>query len=259
MSVLSLTDVCLSFPRGRRLVVPVLADVTLELDAGETVAVLAQRAQGKTSLLRVAAGMERPDKGRVCFEGEDIWGFSERRRSRLLGGQIGWVRPAVPDLDLPMLANVALPLFAKYGKSEAYTRATTVLERVGAGECAQQFWGSLADWERALVAVAQGTAREPKLLLVDDLTLSLGLEETDDILRLLDTLATEQGFAVLMSVSDAGATGWSGRVATLFGGELLETTRSPTELGNLIDFPGAGPGNRDTDTAPGPDTTPPLR
>jgi predicted ABC-type transport system involved in lysophospholipase L1 biosynthesis ATPase subunit len=222
----------------------VLDDVTLEIDAGEVVAVLAQRAQGKTSLLRIAAGMERPDRGHVYFEGEDLWGFSERRRSRLLGGQIGWVRPAVPDLDMPMLANVALPLFATCGKREAYKRARAALERVGAQECAEQFWESLADWERALVAIAQGIAREPRLLLVDDLTISLGLGEADEVTHLLDTLATEQGFAVLMSVSDANATGWSGRVATLAGGELLETS-SPTVEGNIIDFPVARPGARE--------------
>jgi predicted ABC-type transport system involved in lysophospholipase L1 biosynthesis ATPase subunit len=245
MSVLSLTGVCLSFPRGKRHVIRVLDDVTIELDAGETVAVLAQRAQGKTSLLRVAAGIERPDRGQVRFEGEDLWGFSERRRSRLLGRQIGWVGSAVPDLDLPMLANVALPLFATHGKREAYVRAAAALQRVGARECEQQFWGSLADWERALVAVARGIAREPKLLLVDDLTLSLGLGEVEQITRLLDTLATELGFAVLMSVSDAGATGWSGRVATLAGGELLETPHSPVDQGNIIDFPGAHDSRRD--------------
>jgi predicted ABC-type transport system involved in lysophospholipase L1 biosynthesis ATPase subunit len=245
MSVLSLTEVCLSFRRGRRHVIRVLADVSLQVDAGEVVAVLAQRAQGKTSLLRIAAGIERPDRGHVHFAGEDIWGFSERRRSRLLGGEIGWVGSAMPDLDVPMLANIALPLFATYGKREAYARARAALERVGAKECAEQFWGSLADWERALVAVAQGIAREPKLLLVDDLTISLGLGEADEVLQLLDTLAKEHRFAVLMSVSDANATGWSGRVATLFGGELLERVRPPEELGNLIDFPGAVPDERD--------------
>jgi predicted ABC-type transport system involved in lysophospholipase L1 biosynthesis ATPase subunit len=241
MSVLSLTGVCLSFPRGRHLI-RVLEDVSLELDAGETIAVLAQRAQGKTSLLRVAAGIERPGRGCVRFAGEDIWEFSERRRARLLGGQIGWVGPAVPDLDVPMLADVALPLFATCGKSEAYARARTALRRVGAEECAEQSWGSLADWERALVAVAKGIAREPRLLLVDDLTLSLGLAEADEITRLLDALAVEQGFAVLMSVSDAAATSWSRRVAMLAGGELLETARAPAREGNIIDFPGAGQG-----------------
>jgi predicted ABC-type transport system involved in lysophospholipase L1 biosynthesis ATPase subunit len=246
MSVLSLTGVCLSFPRGRRHLVRVLSDVSLQVDAGEVVSVLAQRAQGKTSLLRVAAGMQRPDSGRVCFAGEDLWGFSKRRRSRLLGGLIGWVGPTVPDLDVPMLSSVALPLFARYGKRESYARATAALQRVGASECAEQFWGSLADWERALVALAQGIAREPKLLLVDDLTVSLGLGEADVLTRLLDALAKERGFGVLMSVSDASATGWSGRVATLAGGELLEAPRAPAEHGNIIDFPGADPGARDS-------------
>ena len=106
-------------------------------------------------------------------------------------------------------------------------------------------WGSLADWERALVALAHGVAREPKLLLVDDLTASLGLGEADEITRLLDRLASEQGFGVLMCVSDAGAMGWSGRVATLGGGELLEAPRPPAGQGNIIDFPGAGSPARD--------------
>jgi ABC-type cobalamin/Fe3+-siderophores transport system ATPase subunit len=244
MSVLSLTEVSLSFSRGRRHVVPVLSDVSLKVDAGEVLAVLAQRAQGKTTLLRIAAGMERPDRGRICFEGQDLWGLSERRRSRLLGGQIGWVGSAVPDLDVPMLAHVALPLFAASGKREAYARALSALERVGAEGCAEQFWGSLADWERALVAIAQGIAREPKLLLVDDLTASLGLGEIDEVMQLLDELAKEQRFGVLMSVSDASATGWA-RIATLAGGELFEMPRPPAQQGNIIDFPGIGPGTRD--------------
>jgi ABC-type cobalamin/Fe3+-siderophores transport system ATPase subunit len=83
-------------------------------------------------------------------------------------------------------------------------------------------------------------------LLVDDLTLSLGLAEADEITHLLDTLALEQGFAVLMSVSDAAATSWSRRFATLAGGELLETARPPAGLGNnIIDFPGAAQGGRE--------------
>jgi predicted ABC-type transport system involved in lysophospholipase L1 biosynthesis ATPase subunit len=243
--VLSLQGVWLSFPRGRRHVVRVLVDVTLDIHAGEVVAVLAQRAQGKTSLLRIAAGMQQPDRGRVSFEGQDLWEFSERQRSRLLGGRIGWVGTAVPDLDVPMLTNIALPLFAAYGKRESYARATAALERVGASECTGQFWGSLADWERAMVAIAQGIAREPKLLLVDDLTASLGLGEADDVTRLLDSLAKELGFGVLMSVSDAGATRWSGRIATLADGELLEAPRLPEEQGNIIDFPSVGPGDPD--------------
>ena len=103
MPVLSLADLSLTFRRGSRHLVSVLAGVDLTVEAGEVVAVLAQRAQGKTSLLRVAAGMLRPNHGRVLLAGQDIWSLSARRRARLLGGEIGWVGHAAPDLDVPML------------------------------------------------------------------------------------------------------------------------------------------------------------
>jgi ABC-type cobalamin/Fe3+-siderophores transport system ATPase subunit len=225
--------------------VRVLEDASLDLGEGEVVAVLAQRAQGKTSLLRVAAGIQRPDRGSVLFEGQDLWSLSERKRSRLLGGHIGWAASAVPDLDVPMLSNVALPLFAACGKREAYQRAAAALERVGAPECAEQFWGSLADWERALVAIAQGIARQPKLLLVDDLAALLGLDEADEVARLLDSLAKERRIGVLMSVSDANSTSWSGRIATLAGGRLIEAPAPPPERDNIIDFPIPGHGGPD--------------
>ena len=237
MTLLSLAGVSLTFHRGRRHVVRVLADVSLTVAAGEVVSVLAQRAQGKTSLLRVAAGMQRPNRGRVCVDGKDVWGLSSRGRARLLASQIGWAGHTAPDLDVPMLTSVALPLLGTWGKREAYARACAALERVGALNCAEQFWGSLADWERALIAVAHGIAQEPRLLLVDDLTMSLGLGEVDEAARLLDSLAKERSLGVLMCVSDANATGWSGRVLTLAGGELLESARPARLTGNVIDFP----------------------
>jgi ABC-type cobalamin/Fe3+-siderophores transport system ATPase subunit len=81
-------------------------------------------------------------------------------------------------------------------------------------------WDELADWERALVSIARGIARSPRLLLVDDLTATLGVSEVDDFGRLLNSLARERGIGILLAVSDAPATSWSDRLATLAGGEL---------------------------------------
>jgi predicted ABC-type transport system involved in lysophospholipase L1 biosynthesis ATPase subunit len=237
MPVLSLADVSLTFHRGSRHLVGVLAGADLTVEAGEVVAVLAQRAQGKTSLLRVAAGMLRPNQGRVLLGGQDIWSLPARRRARLLGGEIGWVGHTPPELDLPMLASVALPLLGTCGKHQAYERARAALERVGALDCAEQLWGSLADWERALISLAHGIAAEPRLLLVDDIAVSLGIEEAEQATRLLDSLARERDLAVLMCASDAKATGWSSRILTLSGGELLEPAAPPAMPGNVIDFP----------------------
>ncbi len=220
--------------------VRVLADVSLELQEGEVVAVLAQRAQGKTSLLRVAAGMERPDRGNVVFAGEDVWRLPDRRRSRLLSAKIGLIERAAPHLDMPVLTGIALPLLDAYGRRGAYVRAKQALAHVGASECARQHWGELADWERALVALAHGIAREPRLLLVDDLAATLGIGETDEIAGLLGSLAEEQEVAVLICAGDSRLTRRSDRLASLGGGELLAPP-SPAprpDEGNVIDFPG---------------------
>jgi lipoprotein-releasing system ATP-binding protein len=238
--VLSLRGVSLSFPRGRAHVVRVLADVSLDLYAGESVAVLARRAQGKTSLLRVAAGMERPDEGEVTFAGEDIWRLSDRGRSRLLSAEIGMVECAAPHLDVPVLTGVALPLLDSHGRRGAYARAKRALEQVGASECARQHWGELADSERALVALAHGIAREPRLLLVDDLAATLGIDEYAGIAELLGELAAERKIAMLVCAGDSGPTPNSDRVASLGGGELLISPAMPAaaNVDNVLEFPG---------------------
>jgi ABC-type cobalamin/Fe3+-siderophores transport system ATPase subunit len=247
---LALRGVWLSYPRGRRHVVRVLVDVSLEVHPGEVVAVLAQRAQGKTSLLRVAAGMERPSRGSVSFDGEDMWRSPDaharrarrRRRTRPLSAPIVLVRPTAPEVDVPVGEGIALPLTGAHGGRVARELAEQALEEVGAKECAQRRWGDLSDGERARVAIAQGISRNPRVMLVDDLMATLGLGDTEDVAMLLHSLAAVRGLGVLVGVGDAGATRWSDRVATLAGGALmLEPSRPQAPARaypNVVNFPG---------------------
>lgn len=236
--VLSLRGVSLSFPRGREHVVRVLVDVSLDLHAGESVTVLAQRSQGKTSLLRVAAGMERPERGLVEFAGEDVWRLSDRRRSRLLCSEIALIERVAPHLDVPVLTGVALPLLDAHGRRGAYARAEEALAHVGASECARQRWGELADSERALVALAHGIARGPRLLLVDDVAATLGIEEHASIGELLGALAAERGIALLVCAADSGPAPSADRVGSLSGGRLVLAQPAPSPATNIVDFPG---------------------
>ncbi len=235
--VLSLVGVDYEYRRGHRSV-RMLTDASLEVRPGEVVSVLAQRAQGKTTLLRIAAGLVRPTAGRVLVGGNDVWTLSEKRRSQLLGGEVGWIDRSRPEVRTPVLTFVALPLMRLHGQHEAYVHARDALKRVGVAECADQHWEHLADWERALVALAHAIAHRPKLLLVDDLMATLGLEESEELGCLLATLAREAGFSILASASDASATLWSDRVASLAGGELLLAPAQPQFGANVIELPG---------------------
>lgn len=217
--LLSLTGVSRSFQRGRH-ELRVLIDATLQVGAGEIVAVQGQRGAGKTTLLKIAAGLEPPDGGRVSFDGWDLTELSDAQLSRLLGEQIGWVQRRGPESHVRVLDYVALPLLIALGDRVAYTRATQALERVGAPDCARQHWETLSDWEQGLVGIAHAIVRSPRLLLVDDLTTILGIRETDQLTRLLRSLADESAIAVLMTVSDAAAVSRYDRIMSLAGGRL---------------------------------------
>jgi predicted ABC-type transport system involved in lysophospholipase L1 biosynthesis ATPase subunit len=240
--LLGLEGVHVHYRRGP-LALRVLADVSLELAAGEVVSVLAMRGQGKSTLLRVAAGMQRPASGRVLLDGEDLWSLGDAPRQQLFSERVGWVEADAPALDVTVLEHLATPLLVGCGRREGFARAQAALERVGVWGCAEQGWAGLSDRERALVAVAGAIVREPRLLVVDDLTCTLGLLDTDEVTRLLRELSRELGVGVLMGVSDAGATQWSDRLTTLAGGKLLAVPDPADEDGGqVIEFPGGWEG-----------------
>ncbi|HEV7585099.1 MAG TPA: ATP-binding cassette domain-containing protein [Solirubrobacteraceae bacterium] len=235
--LLSLDAVCKSYWRGAT-EVRVLDGASLEVSAGELVAVWGKRGAGKTTLLRIAAGLERPDDGRVLFEGEDLSHLSEGAHARLLRERLGWVRRAGPSSDLPMIDYVALPLLIDHGQRGAHRQASAALRRVGMSDCAGQRWNSLSDGERALVAIAHGIARAPRLLLVDDPTANLSLREREEVLQLLLSLVQETSLAVLMTVPDMPAAMRSHQLRALGGGRLLAPASPPPQRdGNVIDFP----------------------
>ncbi len=224
-----------------------LRHVTLHIAAGELVAVVATRGQGKTTLLRIAAGMVAPDEGRVLLAGRDLDDLPDRSHARLLREQIGLAGRLGPGVGVRMLDYVALRL-AIGGRSrrrEVRARALQALAQVGAEHCAESQWEALSDWERALVEVAQAIAGTPRLLLIDDVIDGFGMRETDELARLVRALAEDHEIGVLMAVSDPEAALCSHRVLSLAEGHLASMSPPPPipadaaapTYENVIDFP----------------------
>ena len=185
----------------------VLEGVSLEVGAGELVAVVGQRWEGKTTLLWLAAGRALAAEGEVRFQGVDFASYSRRRRDRLLGREIVWLDRKVSGLGLKMLDYIGLPMVMWRGprRSQARRMATAALERVGAPHVAQKRPEELSSWERVLVGLASVVVVRPKLLVVDDLLDALGGTRTQQAGDLLRSLAQELGFGVLFGVSDIEA------------------------------------------------------
>jgi putative ABC transport system ATP-binding protein len=211
--VLELVGVWKGFDRGSQRV-PVLEDVSLTVAAGEIVAVVGTRDEGKTTLLKLASGVERPDRGSVRVGGLELRGLKDRELARVLRTEIGLAARDGPGMRARMQEYVGLQLAAGrwWRKRERGLRVAESLDRLGVADCANLRWGELSDWQRVRVELAQAIAARPRLLLVDDLLHGLGLGKTQEANQLLRELADEIGCGVLMAVSDHTSAAPSDRV-----------------------------------------------
>jgi len=193
----------------------VLRDVTLELDAGELVAVWGLRRSGRSTLLRVAAGIEAPDTGVVRFEGRNPAGGGA------LGGGIGYCGRALGGaegrdvLDELLLAQLARGTVQSAARSHAFS----ALERAGAEQCAERMLRELDTAETVRVTIARALVLGPSLIVLDEPTAGVDLLERDGILSLLRSLADE-GIAVLIATGEATVLSGADRALSLAEGEL---------------------------------------
>ncbi|HEY7962159.1 MAG TPA: ATP-binding cassette domain-containing protein [Solirubrobacteraceae bacterium] len=228
MTLLELDGVCKSYVRGERPRI-VLSGVSLQIEPGELVAIWGARRSGRSTLLRVAAGVEAPDSGVVRFEGRDL----SDREGGALGGGIGYCRRSFhPGEGRVVLDQIVAGLLAcGVSRADAAALAQRALQRVGAGRCAALDPGELDGAETIRVAIARALALQPRLLVIDEPTNGVDLLERDSVLLLLRSLADE-GIAVLKSTDVATGLSGADRALTLSEGELHGAV-SP-ELGSVV-------------------------
>lgn len=202
--------------------IPVLSEVSLSLEPGECLAVWGPRSSGKTTLLKLACGLEPPQRGTVRFANHDIH-LHPRSRSRLLGGQIGWMLP--PEREprgLEALDYVALSLLGGSQRLRSARRISwQALACVGISQRAGVRCADLTQAERALLAIARSIAPRPSILLADDPAAHLDCSGRERVLGRLRTLSEQRGIAVLVTVPDPPSLVHSHRVASLSDGRLL--------------------------------------
>jgi energy-coupling factor transporter ATP-binding protein EcfA2 len=221
MSLLSLEGVGKRYRGGVREQVA-LRDVSLVLDRGEYAVIWGLRRSGRSTLLRVAAGIEPPDEGTVRFDGRDLAG----RRDQMLGDGIGYCQKTVRSGEgHTILDEVMLGLLARgIPPGQAHSRARASLERVGAEHCATLSLEELDTAEAVRVSLARVLALSPRLLVIDEPTKGVDLLDRDGLLLLLRGLADE-GLTVLASTGESTALSGADRTLALDDGELRGSLR----------------------------------
>ncbi len=195
----------------------VLRDVSLALDQGELVTIWGRRRSGRSTLMRVAAGVQAPDAGTVSFAGRDL--AASRRES--LGGEIGFCQRAFrPTEGGSLLDQLIVGQLARgVPQAPASARAHGALERVSIQRCAMLAAGALDTAETVRAAIARALVHGPRLIVIDEPTLGVDLAERDGILQLLRSLADE-GIAVLASTGETTGFAGSDRALSLSNGRV---------------------------------------
>jgi len=180
----------------------ILQGVSLEINRGESVAIVGRSGSGKTTLLGLLAGLDTPSHGEVELEGRVISSLSEDQRAALRARRIGFVFQSFQLLPaLTALENVMLPLELA-GSEQADEKARELLERVGLGDRLRHTPRQLSGGEQQRVAIARAFASEPAILFADEPTGNLDNRTGQAISDLLMDLNREQGTTLVMVTHD---------------------------------------------------------
>ena len=204
--MLSVRNLCKSFsgPRAKT----VLRDISFDLAAGDYVAVMGESGIGKSTLLNLLAGLDRPDSGQVLLDGEDLGALDDDALTLIRRKRMGFVFQAFHILPyLTVAQNVGLPLALNGARNaKMRSRVAALLEAVKLADRGGSLPRELSGGEMQRVAIARAIAHKPRLVFADEPTGNLDPESAKDVLALLRECVKGEGAAgILVTHSSAAA------------------------------------------------------
>ena len=200
---------------------PILQALDLELEAGDSLAIVGSSGSGKSTLLGLLAGLDLPSSGEVHLAGQRLDTLDEDARVRLRAERVGFVFQSFQLLDsLTALENVMLPLELE-GARQAREQAMALLERVGLGERLRHYPRQLSGGEQQRVALARAFAPRPSILFADEPTGNLDSRTGGHISDLLFELNREQGTTLVLVTHDERLAARCARQLRLEGGRRV--------------------------------------
>jgi putative ABC transport system ATP-binding protein len=201
----------------------VVKGVSLSVDTSEFVCLVGKSGCGKTTLLSLLSGLERPTSGQVKLNGKDITSASEDELALFRRENVGFIFQSfnlIPTLSA--WENVALPLFPiKMTGDERKRRATELLERMELGHRMDHLPSALSGGEKQRVAIARALVTHPKILFADEPTGNLDSATGDAIMEILNRLHTQEGVAILMVTHEMELAKSADRLIRMHDGEVV--------------------------------------
>ncbi len=220
--VIKLVDVHKVYKLGKT-EVHALRGIDLEVGKGDFVAIVGPSGSGKSTLLNMIGAMDRPTKGKVFIEGEDITTLSDKERARLRLHKIGFVFQQYYLIPwLPAIKSVEVPLMlAGVPPSERRKKAEALLREVGLGERMYHRPSELSGGEQQRVAIARALANDPDILLADEPTGNLDTKTGAEIVSLIRRLNEERGVTCVAVTHDLEVAAAAKRVLYIRDGRIV--------------------------------------
>jgi putative ABC transport system ATP-binding protein len=199
----------------------ILADVSLAVHAGESMAIVGASGAGKSTLLALLAGLDSPSTGRVLLAGNDLTALDEDGRAAVRGRHVGFVFQSfhlVPALTA--VENVMLPL-ELIGRADARSAASKVLEQVGLGARMSHYPKQLSGGEQQRVAIARAFVTRPAVLFADEPTGNLDTTTGQKITDLLFELNRSTGSTLILVTHDRTLAARCNRILELDAGHTV--------------------------------------
>lgn len=213
-----------------KLVVPVLKDVSLQVEEGEYVAIMGPSGSGKTTLMNIIGCLDLPTSGTYQFAGNNILEYKDRELAALRSSGIGFVFQNFQLLPRATARdNVALPLSYTGTKlKERKERAMEALEKVGLADRADFRPNQLSGGQKQRVAIARAMVNHPKILLADEPTGALDSKSGEQIMQLFQQL-NDEGVTIVMITHDNKVAQRAKRIVHIIDGELTEEQEAENE------------------------------
>lgn len=222
-----LVDVTKNYQKGRR-TVSAVRELSLTIPDGEWLAVQGRTGHGKSTLLHMLGGLDRPSNGTLAFDGGDFTRIRERQLVKVRSAEFGFIFQTfnlVPTLSAAENVESALiPLSTSARQRRG--KVIAALESVGLGDRARHLPSELSGGQQQRVAIARAIVKEPRVLLADEPTGNLDEETRDDIISLLERLWIERGLTMIMVTHDSLVAKRAQRVGVMKNGRLTITRGS---------------------------------
>ncbi|QDU82316.1 ABC transporter ATP-binding protein YtrE [Polystyrenella longa] len=230
MALVELHNVSKSFRKGDETITP-LDQVTLEIEAGEFLSLMGPSGTGKSTLLNLVSGIDRPDSGKIIVAGTDITQLSRSKLADWRAANLGYIfqtHNLIPVLTA--YENVELPtLLLKLSSRERQERVNLALEAVGLSDRANHYPRQLSGGQEQRIGIARAIVAHPKVVVADEPTGSLDVETSEQIQVLLKRLNEELDITLLMVTHDRDVAQIATRQLLLDRGKLVPSGESELE------------------------------